>query len=258
MENFLIYAILAGVGIACSLCPVGAVVLWRRLPYFGDAIAHAAIFGVVLGIIFNIHTTVAVILISIIFGLILVVLKKTNIEAVLTVILAYSFLSLGLFLLIFISYNTQIDIFSFLFGDILLILKSEIRFVIVVAIAVLIWIYYRWKNLLLMSVNEDLAAVEGININRLNLEFLLVVSFLIGISIKIIGTLLVGAMLIIPAATARNFSKSPATMLILSIVFGVISVIMGIGLSYLVDSASGPSIILSASSLFAISLVKNI
>ena len=166
MEEFLIYAILAGISMACSLCPMGVILLWKKLPYFGDAIAHAAIFGVVIGIMLHINITLSVIAISIVFGLILVSFRQEKIEGILTIILTYTFLALGLFLLVFMSHNPQVDIFSYLFGDILLVSNLEIKLISVVSVLVLIWLYFRWKDLLLMfMIQLDLISIQKILIN---------------------------------------------------------------------------------------------
>lgn len=255
MNEFLISSLIAGISIVASLCPLGCIVLWRRLPYLGDAIAHSSILGIVLGLMFNINITLSVIFVSILFSLILTFLRKESVSDILIVIFSYSFLALGLFLLPFIVSNTQVDIFSYLFGDILLVDATEIKISIACSVLILIWIYFRWKQLLLVSINEDLAVAEGINLKKIDLEFMLITAFIIAISIKIVGVLLIAAMLIIPSAAARNISTSPGQMLGFSIIFGISSVSMGIFSSYMLDSPSGPSIILSSLILFVISII---
>jgi len=261
MDEFIIYAILAGIAVAISLCPLGCIILWRRLPYLGDAIAHSAIFGIVLGLLFGINITLSIVLTSITFSLLLTMLRRKLEHNITVVIFSYSFLALGLFLLPFVVSNAQIDIFSYLFGDILLVDDHEIYITTACAILVLIWIYFRWKKLLLMAINEDLAVVEGINPYRLDLEFMLITACVIGISIKIIGVLLMAAIIIIPAAAARNISRTPVQMLLFSVMFGILSILIGIGGSYWFDSPSGPSIVLASTLLFLTSLflrTKNI
>lgn len=254
MHEFLIYAVLVGISSAVSMCPTGCIILWRRLPYFGDAIAHSAIFGVVLGLILNINITISVIIISILFSFLLYYWRKEKTQDIFIVIFSYAFLSLGLFLLAFANTNAQIDIFSYLFGDILLVSLSEVILVVFCSSIIVLWLFYRWKNLLLMSINEDLAFVDGVNVRKIDLEFLMIVAFLVGSSIKILGALLVASMLVIPAAAARNFSNSAPEMLLRSMIIGSLSVISGLALSYFIDSASGPSIILSAVVIFILSL----
>jgi zinc transport system permease protein len=255
MNEFLIYSIIAGVVIVSSLCPLGCIVLWRRIPYFGDAIAHSSILGIVLGLMLNINITIAIILVSMVFAILLILLHKEAISDILIVIFSYGFLSLGLFMIPFIISNTQVDIFSYLFGDILLVDDAEIKLSLICSIFVLLWIFFRWKKLLLISINEDLAVVEGINLKRINLEFMLITAFMIAVSIKIVGVMLIAAMLIIPSTAARNLSTSPVQMLFFSIAIGIMAVSVGIISSYMIDSPSGPSIILSSLMLYVLSLI---
>lgn len=255
MNEFLIYSIIAGVFVVASLCPLGCIVLWRRIPYFGDAIAHSSILGIVLGLMLNINITIAVIVISMMFSLLLILIHKEELRGVLIVIVSYGFLALGLFMIPFILSNTQIDIFSYLFGDILLVDDTEIKLSFICATSVLLWICFRWKKLLLISINEDLAVVEGINLKRMNLEFMLITSFMIAVSIKVVGVMLIAAMLIVPSTTARNISTSPVQMLVFSVIIGVISIAAGVMVSYMIDSPSGPSIVLSSLILYILSLI---
>ena len=255
MNEFLIYSIIAGVVIVSSLCPLGCIVLWRRIPYLGDAIAHSSILGIVLGLILNINITIAVVLMSMMFAVLLILLHKEAISDILIVIFSYGFLALGLFIIPFIISNTQVDIFSYLFGDILLVDDAEIKLSLLCSVFVLLWIFFRWKKLLLISINEDLAIVEGINLKRMNLEFMLITAFMIAVSIKVVGVMLIAAMLVIPSTTARNISTSPLQMLGFSVVIGVIAVSVGIMGSYTLDSPSGPSIILASLALYILSLI---
>lgn len=238
-----------------AMCPIGCLVLWKRVPYFGDAISHASIFGVVIGLLLNINITLSISCVCILFALLISFLRREKTDSIVVVILSYTFLALGLFILAFASNIPQVDIFSYLFGDILLVANEDILIISICAIIALVWLLLRWKNLLLISINEDLARVEGINVTKVNLEFLLIVAFLIGMSIKIVGALLAASLLIIPSATARNFSSSPGHMLFFSVLIGTACVLCGITLSYIVDSASGPSIILVSASIFMVSTI---
>ncbi len=252
LDKFLIYSIFTGIAIAASLCPLGCVVLWRRMPYFGDAISHSAVLGIVLGLMLNIDTTIGIMFVSILFSFLLISMKDL-VSNVMVVIISYSFLALGLFLLPFLVENTQVDIFSYLFGDILLVGMHEIVVILISSILVLCWLYFRWQKLLILAINKEMAYVDGINTRKIDLEFFLVTAFMIAISIKIVGVMLIAAMLVVPAAAARNISRSPSGMLLKSIMFGGVSVSLGIYASYIMDSPSGPSIVLASVVLFGFS-----
>jgi zinc transport system permease protein len=254
MENFLIRAILVGLGLVSAMCPLGCVVLWRRLSYFVDAIAHASLLGIVIGLSYRHLMHPIIIVFSMIFACILFLLRREQSTDALITIFSYVFLSLGLFLLVFIPHNTQIDLFSFLFGDVLLASWKDIAFIGTCTCLLLVWFYFRWQHLLLLSISEDLAVIEGINPRRIEFEFMMIVAFFIALSISIVGVLLIVALLVIPASAARNLSSSAKDMLILSVFMGAISFLVGIGASYYLDTPSGPSIVLASTIIFIMSL----
>lgn len=259
MDGFLLNAILIGIGLVCAMCPLGCIVLWKRLSYFGDAIAHASLLGIVIGLLSFKYMSLIVIIFSVLFAIILFFLRKDGANDALIIIFSYGFLSLGLFLLIFIPHNNQVDVFSYLFGDILLVSYEDIIFVMICSTILLIWLYFRWKKLLLMSINEDLAIINKINPKKIDLEFMIALAFFVALSVGIVGVFLIVALLVIPASSARNLSASPGQMLIMSIVLGILSLFGGIMASYYFDTPSGPSIVLTSVSVFLSSLLlKNI
>ena len=230
-------------------------VLWRRVPYFGDAISHASILGIVLGLYFNLNIAVAIIITSLCFGFLLVRLRQMRVQDVLTVIFSYSFLSLGMLLTAILLRNSNVDIFSYLFGDILLVNLNEVILGLAIAFIVLVWVLVRWQSLVFMSINEDLATVEGVNTKGIETEFVIIMALVIGISIKIVGVLLVASILVIPAAAARNISTHPLQMVSISVLIGALSAFIGIGASYFLDTVTGPAIVVSSAVLFVLSLV---
>lgn len=254
MDGFLLNAILIGIALVCAMCPLGCIVLWKRLSYFGDAIAHSSLLGIVIGLLAFKYMTLIVVAFSILFAIILFFLRKDGANDAMIIIFSYGFLSLGLFLLVFIPHNNHIDVFSYLFGDILLASYEDIAFVMICSAALLVWLYFRWKQLLLISINEDLATVRGINSQKIDLEFMTALAFFVALSVGIVGVFLIVALLVIPASSARNLSTSPGQMLILSILLGVLSLLGGIIGSYYLDTPSGPSIVLTSVVIFIFSL----
>lgn len=253
MNDFMIYALICGIGIALSMCPIGCVVLWKRMTFLGDAIAHSATLGVVLGIVLSINTSYTILLVSILFVLAIIYLKKEHTNDTLIAIFSHSFLAIGLLIISIVRY-IRIDIMSYLFGDLLMVDLTDIIVICILTVFILLWLYYRWKLLLSAAINEDMAIVEGINTKTLELEFMLIMAVLISLSIKIVGILLISSMLVIPAATARNLSHTPKQMMIYSAIFGVIAVISGILISAFFDTPSGPAIVISAVCVFIGSL----
>jgi zinc transport system permease protein len=254
VEWFLINSLVVGIMLALSLCPLGSVMLWRKIPYIGDSIAHASVLGIVIALFYNINVEISIIVTAIVFVGIIVYLRNEKINDILIIIFAYGFLAVGLFLINFISNSQQTDIFAYLFGDILLVTTSDIIYVSCISVLILGWLYYRWEAVLLSSINEDLAIIEGYNTKKIELELMIAVAFIVSFTLKIVGALLATALLITPAIAARNISINPIAMVVKSIVLGIVSVSLGLLLSYFVDSPSGPSIILVNILIFIASL----
>jgi zinc transport system permease protein len=242
MEIFFINALLGGVGFAVAAGPIGCFILWRRMSYFGDSLAHSILLGLGIGYLLEINLTIALLVFAAIFALFLVFTGKKYSSDTFLGILSHGFLATGLILASLID-DLRIDLTSYLFGDILAIDNQSILVIFCLSITTLIWLYYKWRELLLLTINEDLALVYKVNCRNINLQFTLLLSLLIAIATKIIGVLLVSAMLIIPAATARVISNTPIQMLISSLIIAVISVVSGLFASLFFDLPTGPAIV---------------
>jgi len=253
LQAFFIHALLGGIGVAMIAGPLGCFIVWRRMAYFGDALSHAALLGVTIGIALNINITVAILMISVIFSLAVIYLTTKRQYAADTIlgILAHSMLAIGLVMVSFMK-QVRIDLMSLLFGDILAINHTDIIIIFAGAIISLLWLSAIWRKLLLITINKDIAATQGINILAIELQFTLLISILVAVSIKIIGILLITSLLIIPAAAARPFAKVPEQMAIYAALIGIVSVIAGLFGSFTWDSPSGPSIIVAGLGCFII------
>ncbi len=247
--------LLAGLMIAVMAGPVGCVIVWRRMAYFGDAISHSALLGVAIGLIVGLSTGFSIVVVCLLFAVLLVLMKKhTNLqEDALLAVLAHGMLALGLVVWNLLG-NNQIDLFAYLFGDILAVNGIDILLTLATLIVVLGIMSKYWHCLQLMSIDEDLAMVEGVNISRLSLLFMLVIALQVAVTVKVVGVLLTTALLIIPAATARMTASEPNSMAIHSMLFGILSVIFGIAVSWWFDLVIGPSIVLIASIIFTLML----
>lgn len=255
-DDFFSRAIIAGIGVALVAGPLGCFIVWRRLAYFGDTLSHAALLGVALAFLFEINITLAVFGISVCVSVALLLLQKkgTLSSDALLGLLAHSSLALGLVALAFMTW-IRIDLMGFLFGDILAVSKLDIAFIWIGGAVVLALLVIIWRPLFAATVNTELAEAEGMNPGRSNLAFMLLMSAVIAISMKIVGVLLITAMLIIPAATARRFSSGPEQMAVLSAIVGCVAVISGLFGSLEWDTPAGPSIVVAALALFIISLL---
>ena len=256
-DDFFMRALIAGIGIAIVTGPLGCLVIWRRLSYFGDTLAHSALLGVTLAYAFSINISLSVFIISGTVALLLISLQKRTKLAgdSLLGLLAHSSLAIGLILIGFLS-SIRFDLMGLLFGDILAVTTEDIFIIWFGGLIILGILFYIWKSLFAATVNYDLAAAENMKPDVSNFIFTLLLAGVIALSIKMIGALLITGLLLIPAAMARSLSNNPLQMIIISILGGVLSVLLGLFSSLELNTASGPSIIVVALILFILSLIR--
>ena len=257
LDDFLVRAIIAGIGIALVTGPLGCFVVWRRLSFFGDTLAHSALLGVLLSISLNINVSLTIFVVSSLVALILLRLEKsTNLAGdSLLGLISHSSLAIGLVILGLLSF-IRFDVLGLLFGDILSVNTNDLLFIWIGGGLILAVLFYIWKPLFASTVNYELAEAEGMNPERVNAIFTILLAALIAISIKMIGVLLITGLLIIPTAMARNLSNNPKQMVVLSIIGGLLSVFIGLYASFEINTASGPSIVVVALILFILSLIR--
>jgi zinc transport system permease protein len=251
LDDFIIRAILAGFGIALICGVMGCFVVWRRMAYFGESLAHSALLGVAIGLASGLSMSLSIFIISMIFALLLLWLQHREILATDTLlgILAHGALSLGILLMA--ALGIPIDLHSVLFGDILTVTTSDLWLIGFGAIAVLGLIGVFWDRLILMTISADIAKAEGIKTFALHILFLILMTITVAVSVRMVGVLLITSMLIIPAATARQLLRSPEAMAIGAVAIGCIAVGGGIALSTVLDTPTGPSIVSTLAGLFA-------
>ncbi|MEX0343568.1 MAG: metal ABC transporter permease [Rhizobiaceae bacterium] len=256
LDDFFGRALIAGIGVAVVAGPLGCFVVWRRLAYFGDTLAHAALLGVALAFLFEVNITLAVFTVSAIVALLLLLLQRRAVLSgdALLGLLSHSALAIGLVVLAFMTW-IRIDLMGFLFGDILSVTKFDIAVIAAGGIAVLAVLIVIWRPLFAGTVSPELARAEGVNYEMANVIYMLLVAAVIAISMKIVGILLITALLIIPAAAARRFAGGPEQMAILASVLGAAAVVGGLFGSLQWDTPAGPSIVVAALALFILSLL---
>ena len=254
-DDFFVRALVAGIGMAIVAGPLGCFVIWRRLAYFGDTLAHSGLLGVTIGFILNIDLSLSVFVISGIIAFFLLVLqKKTKLAGdSLLGLLAHSSLAIGLVFIAILS-SIRFDLMGLLLGDILSVSINDILIIWFGGGLLLLVLFFIWKSLFAATISYDLAKAEGMSPELSNYIFTILLAGIIAISIKMIGVLLITGLLLIPPAMSRNFSNSPKQMIIFSIIGGVISVIIGLFCSLQLNTPSGPSIIVASLLLFIISL----
>ncbi|MDG1819588.1 MAG: zinc ABC transporter permease subunit ZnuB [Porticoccaceae bacterium] len=256
MTDFLLYALLAGLGVALVAGPLGCFVVWRRMAYFGDTLAHSALLGVSIGVLLNINLSITVAAIPLLMALGLVYLEQRGILSLDTLlgILSHSALATGLVLISLLP-DVRVDLMSLLFGDLLSVTLNDLWVIYGVASAVVLLLILLWKPLINITVHADLAAVEGVRVGAVRTALMLITALVIAIAMKIVGVLLITALLIIPAATARRISNTPEQMAVTASAIAMLTVIMGLGMSWYADTPAGPSVVVCAALLFILSLL---
>ncbi len=255
MDDFVLSALAAGIGVALVAGPLGCFVVWRRMAYFGATLAHAALLGIALGFLFDIDIRLGIIFVSVAVSALVVGLERARrlADDTLLGILAHGALAFGLVCLAFLE-PVRIDLMAYLFGDILAVDGGDIAWIYGGGAAALAVLAAIWRRLLSLTVQEDLARVEGVPVTAVRLAFMLVMALVIAVAMKIVGVLLIVSMLIIPAAAARRFAATPESMAALAAIIGCIAVAGGLGGSLVWDTPAGPSIVAVATVIFFLTL----
>ena len=256
LDDFFIRAVVGGTGVALLAGPLGCFIVWRRLAYFGDTLSHSALLGVAMALLLNMNITLTVFVISVVVSMLLILLQRRaslSSDALLG-LLAHATLAVGLVVLAFMTW-VRVDLMGFLFGDILAITARDIAIIWGGGLVVLALVSFIWKPLLASTVSYDIAVAEGLRPDLANFLFMVLMAGVIAISMKIVGVLLITALLIIPAATARRFSGNPEIMAVMASILGAASVWLGLEGSLKWDTPAGPSIVVAALAFFIISVL---
>ncbi len=254
IEDFLLRALLGGVGVAAVAGPLGCFVVWRRLAYFGDALAHGALIGVVLGLVAGGDPTPGTLAACLAIALLLAVLRRRHGLASDTLlgILSHAALAAGLVAIGFTAFN--VDLMAYLFGDILAVEPVDLLWIYGGGATALAVLAALWRPLLAATVHEEVARAEGAPVDLLDLALMAIMAVFVALAMKVVGVLLTTALLIIPAAAARRFAHTPEQMALLASLIGSIAVALGLAASAAFDTPAGPSVVLAAAALFAGSL----
>ena len=256
LDDFFVRALLAAAGVACVAGPIGCILLWRRMAYFGDTMAHSALLGVALGVVLGLSPGLGVFAVAVAVALLLVALERTAHLASDTLlgILSHTTLALGLVALALSGNGHRHDLMGYLFGDVLAVTVRDLAVIWgggAVCVAVLAVI---WRALVAVTLHADLARAEGIPALRLQMVYVALMAAIVAVGMKVVGVLLIVALAIIPAAAARALSRTPEQMAVWAAAIGVASGGVGLFGSLWLDTPSGPSIVVAAALLFFASL----
>ncbi len=253
LDSFLVRAALAGIGVAIAAAPLGCFVVWRRMAYFGDATAHASILGIALALTFSASVFVGALTVALMMAVTVSLISGRGLASDTALgVMAHSALAFGLVAVSFIS-GVRIDLMAFLFGDVLAVGQSDLLIIWGGALLVLAILAWRWSAMLTATLSPELAHAAGIDPRREQLILSVALAFVVAVAIKVVGVLLIAAMLIIPAAAARTLASTPERMAMIASAFGVISVLAGLRASLLFDTPTGPTIVCAAAVIFLLS-----
>jgi zinc transport system permease protein len=255
MDDFVLRAAAAGIGVAIVAAPLGCFIVWRRLSYFGATIAHGGLLGVALGFLLGVDLTLGVAVTAIALAALLTGLERQRMlpSDALLGILSHAALALGLILAGLLA-GKRLDLMGYLFGDILAVSEADLYWIWgggAVVMALVVWL---WRPLLALSIHPELAQAEGVRPRLVEAAFIVLLAFTVAAAMKIVGILLITSMLVIPAAAARAFARTPEQMAVGAAIVGAASVLIGLGVSLVSDIATGPAIVVASAALFAASL----
>lgn len=255
MLELILPPILAAVFLACISGPLGCFVVWKKMAYFGDTVAHAALLGVGLGVILSIATQISVIILCLLVAILVAYFNSKKYLSTDTTlgILAHGSLALGMLTVTVVS-PTRINLQGILMGDLLTVGYSEALHVGILSIVIIALIVKLWRHFLMSAIDEDLATVEGYSPNKNQFLLTLTIALTIAFGIKLVGALLISGLLIIPAAGARKLSSSPEAMAITAGLIGLVSSVLGLISSAYWDLPAGPAIVCCALLIFIAAL----
>jgi zinc transport system permease protein len=252
LDSFLWRAALAGVGVALAAGPLGCLVVWRRMAYFGDATAHAALLGVALALATDLPVTAGVTMAALAMALtVSAAAGRTYAADTMLGVASHGALALGL-VAVSLAGAVRIDLSAYLFGDILAVTRADLAVIWAGGAVVVALVAWRWQPLLLATLNADLALASGVDARRERVVLTLALAVLVAVALKVVGALLITALLIVPAAAARALARTPEAMAGLAMAIGAGAALAGLAASWRLDTPTGPTIVVAAVAALAL------
>jgi zinc transport system permease protein len=256
MPLFLQRALIAGV-VSSILCAfVGVFVVTRKMAFFANAVAHSSLTGIAIGFLANTNPFGTAIGFGALVGVGIIYLYRKSllfIDTIIGIFLPTS-MALGIILIGFVK-GYKPSLLSYLFGDILAVTKSDLYIISILSLISLLFLGAFFQEIIVISLDEDWAHVKGMAVNPIDYAFFVILSLIIVVSTKIVGIILVSALIVIPPASAMNIAKNFRQTMIYSVMFGITSAVIGIWLSYIFNISTGPSIVVTAGLIFIITLI---
>ncbi len=253
LNDFFIRALIAGIGVVLIAAPLGCVVVWRRMSYFGDTLAHSMILGVALSIALQLNLSLTVLIFSTFVAVLLTLFTQSlrfSSDGMLG-LLSHATLALGLTLISFLP-PMKVDILTLLTGGILTVSDNGLDAILAGAFIIPVILCFIWRSLVAYTISAEISNAEIGHAKIVNLIYVILLAWTVAISIQVVGILLITALLIIPALTARLISNSPEQMVFGAIGFGILAITIGLNLSMQINTPASPMIIVAATCFFAL------
>jgi zinc transport system permease protein len=256
LDDFLVRSIIAGLLMVSIAAPMGCLMVWQRLAFLSDTLGHAAVMGVGLGLLLQLPASFGVlgVVLLIVVSLSQVVNINNALSETTLAIISHTGLAAGLILIGVLPSNT-VSLEAILFGDLLAVTLADLGMILATTLVLVFLLKQHWHSFVAVSVSREIAQAEGIKVRKVQLLMYLMIALLVAVMMKVMGVLLIAAMLVIPTSAARMISGSPERMVFFSALYGVAALGGGIFSSFQFDWQTGPSIVLSATSLLLVTLV---
>lgn len=234
---------------------LGTMIVNNNMAFFSDALGHSALTGIAVGVLCGLtDTNISMVIFAVIFAVCLNFIKERRTASTDTVISVFSSLSTALGLVILSMGGNFSKYSSLLVGDVLSITPKEILFLVIIFVVTMVFWAMCFNKLIVVSMNESLAASRHINVRLINNLFAVLIALIVMLSIKWVGILIINALLILPAASARNLAENTREYTVFAVLISMFSGILGLIMSYVVNTATGPTIVIISAVIFFMTL----
>ena len=255
LDDFLLRALFAGLIMVVIAAPMGCLMVWQRLAFLSDTLGHAAVMGVGLGLMLQIEPLYGVLAVAlvIVFSLSRVSHFNNALSETTLAIISHTGLAGGIILVGLLPAPT-VNLEAILFGDLLATTRGDLLNRLLTTIVLLVWLLRYWRAFVAVSVSREIAQAEGIEVRRVQALMYVMIALLVAVMMKVLGVLLIAALLVIPTSSARLFSRSPEQMVLISGLYGLAALGGGLTGSFQFDWQTGPAIVISATLLLLLTL----
>jgi zinc transport system permease protein len=256
LDDFVLRASLAGFIMVVIAAPMGCLMVWQRLAFLSDTLGHAAVLGVGVGLLLQVQPIFGVLAVAlvIVFSLSRVGNFDSALSETTLAIISHTGLAGGI-ILVGILPGPGVNLEAILFGDLLATSKSDLLSLLLTTSLLVVLLLRNWRAFVAVSVSREIAQAEGVEVRRVQLLMYVMIALLVAVMMKVMGVLLIAAMLVIPTSSARLFSRSPEQMVLISGFYGLAALAGGMASSFHFDWQTGPAIVLSATLLLLLTLV---